>query len=72
MMGDKIKSGNPEIADLSDQNRPTKLAENFRSLYDDEWTSAYEEIEKTGKVKGEEGLISVLAEVVKVTASSHS
>lgn len=32
---------NPNIADLSDMNRPTKLAEQFSELYDNEWTDGF-------------------------------
>lgn len=37
-----LKYGNPEITDLSYENRPTKLGENFKQLYEDEWTDAFE------------------------------
>ena len=37
-----LKPGNPDIADISDRNRPTRLAEDFKNLYDDEWTDAFE------------------------------
>ena len=30
------------MADLSDLNRPTKLAEKFSELYDNDWTDAFE------------------------------
>ncbi|WP_263081295.1 hypothetical protein [Endozoicomonas sp. Mp262] len=46
--GKRLTDQNPNIADLSDPNRPTKLAEQLSSLYDDEWTDAYEELEKAG------------------------
>lgn len=36
---------NPNIADLSDEKRPTKLAEAFSELYDNEWTDAFEELD---------------------------
>ena len=36
---------NPNITDLSDENRPTKLSEKFSELYDNEWTDAFEEAE---------------------------
>ena len=36
--------GNVNIADLSDPNRPTKLAEQFSELYDNDWTDAFEEL----------------------------
>ncbi|XP_033743557.1 eukaryotic translation initiation factor 5B-like [Pecten maximus] len=49
----KLKEGNPNIADLSDKNRPTKLGEHFASLYDDEWSEALEELSKDKK-EGEE------------------
>ena len=38
--------GNPHIADLSDQNRPTKLADKWSSIYTDEWVDAYDELNK--------------------------
>lgn len=42
--GEQMTRGNPDIADLSDPNRPTKLAEKWNSLYTGEWTDAYEEL----------------------------
>ena len=33
---------NPNVADLSDLNRPTKLAEKLSELYDNEWTDGFE------------------------------
>ncbi|XP_060552374.1 optineurin-like [Ruditapes philippinarum] len=47
VMGNKLTANNPGIADLSDQNRPTKLAEKYSELYDNEWTDAYEVFEKS-------------------------
>ena len=41
-------TNNPNIADLSDNNRPTKLAEKYSELYDNEWTNAYELYENNG------------------------
>lgn len=46
---DKLLQGNPNIADLSDMNRPTKLGEMYSELYDNEWTDAYEGLLKSGK-----------------------
>ncbi|KAL5012018.1 hypothetical protein ScPMuIL_010569 [Solemya velum] len=46
--GARLTQGNPNIADLSDQNRPTKLAEKYSELYDNEWTDTYEELEANG------------------------
>ena len=45
--GTKLKYNNPGITDLSDDNRPNKLAEKFSELYDNEWTAAFEVIEST-------------------------
>lgn len=39
---------NPNIADLSDENRPTKLGEMYSELYDNEWTDAIEGLTKVG------------------------
>lgn len=40
-MSVKLRDSNPNIADLNDKYRPTKLAEMFSELYDNEWTDAY-------------------------------
>ncbi|XP_053392004.1 uncharacterized protein LOC128554717 [Mercenaria mercenaria] len=42
MAGARLTDGNANIADLSDENRPTKLAEQYSELYDNEWTDAFE------------------------------
>ena len=44
LAGAKLTVDNPNIADLSDEKRPTKLAEEFAELYDNEWTDAFEDI----------------------------
>ncbi|KAK3099940.1 hypothetical protein FSP39_012177 [Pinctada imbricata] len=41
-MGTKLNQKNANIADLSDTNRPTRLAEKYNELYDNEWTDAIE------------------------------
>ncbi|XP_052073804.1 myosin-2 heavy chain-like isoform X2 [Mytilus californianus] len=47
--GMKMKDNNPAIADLSDPNRPEKLSEKFREIYDNAWTNLLDAItEKTG------------------------
>lgn len=38
----KLTDGNANIADLSDENRASKLAERYSELYDNEWTDALE------------------------------
>ncbi|XP_060608167.1 uncharacterized protein LOC132760245 [Ruditapes philippinarum] len=45
LAGHKMQDGNPNITDLSDPFRPTKLAEKFREVYDEEWTRSFEELD---------------------------
>ncbi|XP_052263645.1 uncharacterized protein LOC127866855 isoform X2 [Dreissena polymorpha] len=52
---------NPNIADLSDQNRPTKLAEKFSELYDNQWTDAFEDL----KMEEERVKVKCLADILK-------
>ncbi|KAH3749674.1 uncharacterized protein LOC127849026 [Dreissena polymorpha] len=46
LLSDRLTDNNPQIADLSDSNRPTKLAEKHSELYDNQWTDAFEELQK--------------------------
>lgn len=50
---EKLTSGNPNIADLSDPNRPTKLGEIYSQLYDNEWTDALESLTQSGYEESE-------------------
>ncbi|XP_052811945.1 trichohyalin-like isoform X2 [Mya arenaria] len=52
VVGAKLSDDNPNITDLSDENRPTKLAEKYSELYDNEWTDAYEDAEVEGLDEG--------------------
>lgn len=45
-----MNMNNPDIADLSDINRPTKLAEKFSELYDNEWTEVFDILNSKIKV----------------------
>ena len=45
-MGNQLSNNNPNITDLSDKNRPTKLGERYQELYDNQWTDAFELAEK--------------------------
>jgi len=62
-MGQKLTHNNPNIADLSDKNRPTKLAERYTELYDNQWTDAYELIDAGDEM----GTIPVLLDVLYVS-----
>lgn len=68
--GEKLTDGYPNITDLSDVNRPTKLAEQFRELYDNEWTCAYEELQKESGKKDEEEIVKKLGKILKVRICS--
>lgn len=46
LAGAKLTDQNADIADLSDPNRAMKVSEKFGTLYDDEWTDAFEELKK--------------------------
>ena len=46
-------------------NRPTKIAEGMSELYDNEWTDAYEELERNG-IKEEEGRVRILLDILMV------
>ena len=59
-----MRNANPGIADLSDPDRPLKLAEKFAEFYDNEWTNAMETLEELG-VREEEGL-SILLKILVV------
>ncbi|XP_033743669.1 uncharacterized protein LOC117329699 [Pecten maximus] len=74
--GNRLKNNNPAIADLSDKNRASKLAERFSELYDNEWTDVVEVLRKTPKgnqqrreeeEKLEEATINYMVEFVKIT-----
>ena len=69
----RLRQGNPDLTDLSDKNRPTKLAEKFSQTYDDEWSYALEELQKLFQQSGdraEEKAISCLLEILMVYSSS--
>ncbi|KAH3834027.1 hypothetical protein DPMN_107345 [Dreissena polymorpha] len=64
MVGENLTNNNPNITDLSDENRPTKLAEIYSEMYDNEWTDAFEELEKQGSK--ELNIISDLLKILQV------
>ena len=65
-----MSEDNPNIADLSDRNRPTKIGEKFGELYDKEWSEAYEELKGMGKEENE--IIAMLHRIVEVWSSETS
>ncbi|XP_069129201.1 myosin-4-like [Argopecten irradians] len=68
--GAKLTDNNSTICDLSDPNRPTKLAEMFSELYDNEWTEAFEEVlgsQYCTKEMNEKETIGFLLHILSVT-----
>ena len=61
-----LADNNPNIADLSDLNRPTNLAEKFSTLYDDEWTEALESLANKAGTEDETKAIQMLLAIVEV------
>ena len=43
----RLRANNQNLTDLSDPNRPTKIAQMFSELYDNEWIDAFDELNKT-------------------------
>lgn len=64
-MSAKLRDNNPNIVDLSDVFRPTKLAEMFSELYDNEWTVAFSVLEEA-KLSDSEA-VSFLLDLVMVS-----
>ncbi|XP_021367077.1 uncharacterized protein LOC110459238 isoform X2 [Mizuhopecten yessoensis] len=69
MAGKKLRDNNPEVIDLSDPNRPLKLADKFSELYDNQWTSASEHLHTTCQMS-EETAIQHLSSLTKECYSS--
>lgn len=63
--GTKLTDDNPMIANLSDPNRPTKLAEKYSELYDNEWTNAYETLRNQFYMEEKDAITSLLAVIKK-------
>ncbi|OWF53920.1 hyaluronan mediated motility receptor-like isoform X1 [Mizuhopecten yessoensis] len=64
MAGARLTDDNPAIFDLSDPYRPTKLAEMFSRLYDDEWTNAYETLMNQFSLEETEAIQQLLSVVM--------
>ncbi|KAL3878874.1 hypothetical protein ACJMK2_031202 [Sinanodonta woodiana] len=58
-----LRQGNPNIADLSDTNRPINLAERFSELYSNEYTDAFEFLQEQGL--DEEHIVYYLLRIVR-------
>lgn len=69
VVGEKLTNNNPDIADLSDSNRPTRLAEYFSELYDNEWTDAFDCLTTNSK-RTDQHAIKLLLHAVMVMAQN--
>jgi hypothetical protein len=63
-MVDRLTDNDRNITDLSDRNRPTKLAEKCAELYDNLWTDAFEVLETY--FANDEAVIEALLHILKV------
>lgn len=61
--GSRLKDGNPIITDLSDDNRPLKIAERFSEIYDNEWTDVFDNLITD---KSERESIHILLDILQV------
>ncbi|XP_061165229.1 uncharacterized protein LOC133174180 isoform X2 [Saccostrea echinata] len=64
----QLTEGNPNIADLSDVHRPTRLGEMYSQLFDDEWSEAFEALKPTTKEDEDEiypNTLTLLQKIVK-------
>lgn len=65
----RLRKNNPDLTDLSDKDRPTKLADKYTELYDNEWTDAFEELQNTCRLP-EEQAVSLLLSILMVKLNS--
>ncbi|XP_053399681.1 uncharacterized protein LOC123557348 isoform X2 [Mercenaria mercenaria] len=72
MAGRRLTDNNPNIADLSDLNRPTKLAEKYAELYDNDWTDAFSYLENLAAYKGSERTVITALMTMLTTAYKMS
>lgn len=64
MSAHRLRDQNPGVTDISDPNRPLKLAEKVSELYDNEWSNAMENLENLD-IQEEKG-IKILLKIIKV------
>ncbi|KAK3580467.1 hypothetical protein CHS0354_035511 [Potamilus streckersoni] len=64
----QFTENNPNVADLSDANRPQKLADQFSELYDNEWTDAFEHLSEVDDSPEEETVRRLLNILQKIYA----
>lgn len=63
-------AGNTSIADLGDKYRPTRIAELYSELYDNEWTEAVDDLVNTKW--SEDQIVRHLFIILQVTTKLHA
>ncbi|XP_053399697.1 uncharacterized protein LOC128557086 [Mercenaria mercenaria] len=61
---ERLTDNNPNVADLSDQNRPVKIADRYTEVYSNEWSDAFEDLVATGD-RTEQEAIKILLEFIE-------
>ncbi|VDI72788.1 Hypothetical predicted protein [Mytilus galloprovincialis] len=63
--GSMLTENKPNITDLNDPNRATKLAEKWCKIFDDEWTDALDSLEKKYSKKNHEQYVHHLFSLIE-------
>lgn len=65
----KLRHNNANVADLSDPNRATKLAERLSELYDNEWTDVFDAVRKMTNPKDvdDRAIVKSLLDILRVS-----
>ncbi|KAL3879961.1 hypothetical protein ACJMK2_032237 [Sinanodonta woodiana] len=61
---ERMRNENDEIAELSDPNRPTKLAKRFSEIYDNEWKDAFTSLRDKNKHDDDRTAIETLLSII--------
>ncbi|CAG2238399.1 unnamed protein product [Mytilus edulis] len=69
--GIQLTKGNSDITDLSDANRPTKLAEKWSSLYTDEWSDAFDKCFNIGQEIEKKQMADIKTHVWDIACCLH-
>ncbi|KAL3879250.1 hypothetical protein ACJMK2_031555 [Sinanodonta woodiana] len=62
----RMTYNNPNITDLSDQGRPTKISERYTELYDNQWTDAFQNLQNSYQLSDTKA-IEVLLDVLYIS-----
>ena len=70
--GSKLLHDSPHITDLSDFNRPTKIAEQFSEIYDDLWVDVFEKLCQNSKMSDRDAIRTLLQYLEVTYKQKHS